>query len=87
MASMMDDLLIHPEGKTLEFKQLKGTGSGVAKVGPLGVKEIMEFLVLKHRPSFLANYLNPALSAGLVEMTQPDSPRSPTQKYRLRQKN
>jgi len=29
-------------------------------------------------------YLLPALSAGLIAMTQPDKPRSPTQKYRLK---
>jgi ATP-dependent DNA helicase RecG len=54
------------------------------KSGPLGVKDAMERLGLKHRPSFMANYLHPAVEAGLVEMTQPDSPQSPTQKYRLR---
>jgi len=27
--------------------------------------------------------LQPALSGRLIEMTQPESPRSPTQKYRL----
>jgi hypothetical protein len=27
--------------------------------------------------------LNPALTDFLIEMTQPDSPNSPTQKYRL----
>ena len=36
-----------------------------------------------HRPTFVKNYLEPALELGLIEMTQPDSPRSPTQKYRL----
>ena len=35
------------------------------------------------RRNFLEKYLSPAMEAGLVEMTQPDSPRSPTQKYRL----
>lgn len=54
------------------------------KSGPLSTQEAMECLELKHRPIFLANYLRPALDGGLVEMTQPDSPRSPTQKYRLR---
>ena len=48
-----------------------------------GTKELMQLLQLKHRPSFIQNYLNPALQQALVEMTQPDSPRSPTQKYRL----
>lgn len=54
----------------------------ILKDGPLGAREAMDALGLKHRPSFSANYLLPALKAGLVEMTQPDSPKSPTQKYR-----
>ena len=52
----------------------------------LSAAELMEKLSLKHRPTFRANYLNPALAAGLIEMTAPDSPRSPTQKYRLTEK-
>jgi len=48
-----------------------------------GTHDIMQILQLKHRPTFLYDYLQPALGAGLVEMTQPDSPKSPTQKYRL----
>jgi len=43
----------------------------------------MQALGLRHRPTFLYDYLQPALNAGLVEMTQPESPKSPTQKYRL----
>lgn len=54
----------------------------VLKTGPLGVREAMDALGLKHRPTFLANYLQPALKFGLIQMTQPESPRSPTQKYR-----
>jgi ATP-dependent DNA helicase RecG len=53
------------------------------KQGPLSTREAMERLALQHRPTFSANDLLPALNAGLVEMTQPESPRSPTQKYRL----
>jgi len=45
--------------------------------------ELMNALDLKGRDNFLKKYLEPALSLGLIEMTQPDSPRSPTQKYRL----
>lgn len=48
-----------------------------------GTKQLMQLLNLRHRPSFLESYLSPALQQHLVEMTQPDSPRSPTQKYRL----
>ena len=51
--------------------------------GEMSVREMMEKLELKNRSSFLLNYLNPALENGLVIMTQPDSPKSPTQKYYL----
>ena len=37
----------------------------------------------QHNVTFTDYYLSPALKLGLVEMTQPNSPRSPTQKYRL----
>ena len=47
---------------------------------------IMSALKLKNRSSFLEFYLSPALRIGFIEMTQPDSPRSPTQKYRLTEK-
>ncbi|MBQ7189980.1 MAG: Fic family protein [Kiritimatiellae bacterium] len=49
----------------------------------MSVVEMMIALKLAVRRNFLEKYLSPALEAGLVEMTQPDSPRSPTQKYRL----
>lgn len=51
--------------------------------GELNRAELMKRLDLKDRVNFKRNYLDPALVAGLIEMTQPDSPRSPTQKYRL----
>ncbi len=54
--------------------------------GELSRAELMQMVNLKDRVSFAKNYLDPALSDGLIEMTQPDSPRSPTQKYRLTEK-
>jgi ATP-dependent DNA helicase RecG len=51
--------------------------------GEMSIRQIMSTLDMKSRPMFLDNYLIPALKAGLVEMTQPDSPKSPTQQYRL----
>ena len=45
--------------------------------------ELMQGLGLRHAPSFRKRYLAPALEARFVERTQPDSPRSPTQRYRL----
>lgn len=51
--------------------------------GEMSRGRIMTALKLKNRSNFLEYYLAPALKIGLLEMTQPDSPRSPTQKYRL----
>jgi predicted HTH transcriptional regulator len=46
-------------------------------------KEIQDFLGLSHRETFLNNYLNPAIEAGLLERTIPKKPTSPNQRYRL----
>ena len=43
----------------------------------------MKALKIRDRVTFGNSYLGSALKIGLVEMTQPDSPRSPTQRYRL----
>jgi len=43
----------------------------------------MQCIGLRSRPTFIYDYLQPAIQAVFVEMTQPDSPNSPTQKYRL----
>ena len=51
--------------------------------GELGSNNLMRALGLSHRPTFRSNYLNPALEDEWVERTQPDSPRCPTQRYRL----
>ena len=51
--------------------------------GEMSIKEIMAELGMNSRPMFLNNYLTPAIKAGLVKMTQPDSPKSPTQRYVL----
>ncbi|HMQ07357.1 MAG TPA: hypothetical protein PKC30_08650 [Saprospiraceae bacterium] len=48
--------------------------------------ELMGLLKLKHGQTFRENYLNPALLDLFIEMTQPESPNSPTQKYRLTEK-
>ena len=50
--------------------------------GSMSVREMMAALGFASRDKFLKNYLSPALKAGLVEMTDPDSPKSPKQRYR-----
>lgn len=49
----------------------------------LSIKEIMSKIKLKHRPTFMENYLNPAIENGFVRLLYPDSPRHPRQKYLL----
>lgn len=51
--------------------------------GELSKKKLMELVGIKDKVSFRENYIQKALELGLIEMTQPKSPNSPTQKYRL----
>jgi Fic family protein len=55
----------------------------LCEIGPLKISELMAEVGLVHKATFRANYLKPALVAGLIEMTSPDSPNNPAQKYRL----
>ena len=48
---------------------------------PKSVKEIMGYIGLKHRPTFMYDYLNPLLENGKLRMTIPDKPKSRNQKY------
>jgi Fic family protein len=64
---------VTPQVKRL-LRVLRGEMGRTALMGALGLKDA------KH---FRQRYLEPALKSGLLEMTQPQSPRSPTQKYRL----
>lgn len=51
--------------------------------GEMSRQELMTALGLKDRKHFRDNYLQPALDAGLLEMTIPDKPQSSKQRYRL----
>ena len=54
--------------------------------GVMRRQELMKALGLKDVKHFRKRYLLPALEAGLIEMTQPERPKSPTQGYRLTDK-
>ena len=54
-----------------------------AMAGDVTRQHLQEALGLKHEDHFRSAYLQPALRAGLVEMTIPDKPRSRSQRYRL----
>ncbi len=55
----------------------------VAMNGEMKRSEIQKILGLKHREFFIDNYLSPSIEAGVIEMTYPDTPNHPKQKYRL----
>lgn len=48
---------------------------------PQSATELMQKLKLKSKLSFRKNYLQPALTAGLISMTEPNKPTSKNQKY------
>ncbi|MCW8349026.1 hypothetical protein MD535_23835 [Vibrio sp. ZSDZ65] len=53
------------------------------RLGSVKHAVLMETIGIKHRPTFKKNYLSPAIELGLVEMSNPEKPRSPKQLYRL----
>ena len=54
----------------------------MALTGEMRRAELQAALSLTHRDYFTAAYLRPALEAGLIEMTRPDTPTSRNQRYR-----
>ena len=66
---------------TTEVKRLV-----IALIGEMRSDALMASIGIKQKEDFRTRYLKPAIVNGFVEMTQPDSPRSPTQKYRLTEK-
>lgn len=51
--------------------------------GAMFRKEIQQILGLKDEKHFRTAYQQPAIAAGLIEMTVPDKPNSRLQKYRI----
>lgn len=52
-------------------------------VSPMSAKNMRHFCGQKDSTYFKANVIDPLISEGLVAMTHPNSPKSPTQKYYL----
>ena len=44
--------------------------------------EILELLGLKNKENLMENYLNPMLEAGMLAMTEPETPTNRNQKYK-----
>ena len=56
------------------------------KNGKYSSVDLMKLVGIKHRPTFLYKYLQPAIQAGFVALTIPDKPTSRNQKYYLTEK-
>ncbi len=49
----------------------------------LSLKGLIEKVGLKHRPTLIENYINPAVETGILKILYPDKPNHPRQKYLL----
>jgi ATP-dependent DNA helicase RecG len=91
MAAFQTDQVTPQVGDQVRGQVGDQVESQVAKLirvvaGEMSRLQIQAALGLKGRRHFREDYLIPALSAGLVEMTVPTAPNSRLQKYRLTQK-
>ncbi len=71
--------------------RVQATGEATGEVHKVGLvlenevkrSEIQQSLQLKHDDYFRTEYFLPALEAGMIEQTHPESPNHPQQRYRL----
>ena len=77
VAELAQDTRNHQSHISNQIKALMS----VIQTYPLSAVELMEKLGLKSRAAFRKNYLQPALEAGLIAMTDPDAPTSRNQRY------
>ena len=66
-------------------KDIPGNAARLLRIlkSEMDIHQILTKIRFSSRAHLRKSALYPALEMGLVEMTQPNSPRSPTQKYRL----
>ncbi len=55
----------------------------IAMKEPMSAAELRDVVGLQNHTRFKRAFLDPLIELGVVEMTQPESPNSPTQRYRL----
>ncbi|NIM78674.1 MAG: hypothetical protein GTO20_07785 [Candidatus Aminicenantes bacterium] len=90
----LDDLQIRDLNKTTPQVTMQDTMQDTMKVRKLleacmkekSREQLQDALGLKNREHFRKEYLNPAIRAGLIELTIPDKPNSKNQKYRITEK-
>ena len=83
------------ESQNTEWKQIPNAAPQVslqvesllaALQGTKGRDQLQAKLELKDKKIFRNLHLLPVLEKELIKMTQPDSPKSPTQQYKLKEK-
>ena len=80
-------VLPYAEGFDQASEQATGQATGQAEVllmyceTPRSTKEMMQHLDLSHRENFRDTLLLPLLASGKLELTIPDKPKSPKQRY------
>jgi Fic family protein len=84
LESLLEALLAAPVSDPVSDSVSDPVAKLLATLKPgeiVATEDLMRRLGLKHKTYFRRNYLKPALGGGLIRMTQPDSPNSPTQRY------
>jgi len=82
-----DQLHAHDTDATPQVPHMYGTSTAhvallKAAMKPQTREALQEIAAIRHRQHFYLEYLHPLLEAGLLELTIPDKPRSPKQRYR-----
>ncbi len=77
VAEFAKDVCNHQNHISNQIKALMS----VIETYPLSAMELMQKLGLKSRMTFRDNYLKPAMEAGLIAMTDPDTPTNRNQRY------
>ncbi len=77
----------HDTDATPQVPHMYGTSTAhvallKAAMKPQTREALQEIAAIRHRQHFYLEYLHPLLEAGLLELTIPDKPRSPKQRYR-----
>lgn len=85
MFSVKIPLTIREQAREQVREQVSKTTSRLLTIisGEHSINELMNLLHLSGRRNFIEKYIHPAIEEGFIEMSQPDSPNSPLQKYRL----
>ncbi len=85
MLGMIEQALLTPDAQFTPQVTPQVKALMAVCIGQMSRAELQRALGLADRKNFVARYLNPALQAGVIEMTLPDAPNSRMQKYQLKQ--